>query len=184
MINIGDANRSRQVSRNLSLAVKPVDTIVLYGAKQVARCVVGLNRRNAAADGIVLFGKVPAAEGIFALIELEESFLIASQPQAVVFILDEIDDICRCEVETAAVRLYRFQHFAVVGNHHQTIARRGDEDVALTVAQGALDGNLGVHCRKVEAGIGQTAGSVIVAKDARAAYHQESAVVGLEIVFR
>ena len=101
-----------------------------------------------------------------------------------VFILDEIDDICRREVETAAVRLYWFQHFAVVGNHHQTIARRGNEDVALTVAQGALDGHLRIQCRKVEAGIGQTAGGIIVAKDARAAYHQESAVVGLEIVFR
>ena len=80
-----------------------------------------------------------------------------------VLILNEIGNIGGCEIETATVRLDRLKHIAVIGNHHQSIAGSSDENVSLTVAQSALDGDLRVKGRQIIAGIGQLTRGVIIA---------------------
>ena len=69
-----------KTTNDLTLTVEPIDAIVLDSTKQIACRCIGFNGRHTTADEIVLLREIPTAKSILALIQLEKSFLIATQP--------------------------------------------------------------------------------------------------------
>ena len=92
------------MSDNLAKWVEAIDTAVLHRTPCFAILAWG-NGRNATADAIVLCGKTPTVESLLTLVEQVETFLVATYPEVVVLVLDDVIDESGGKVEVAVAIL-------------------------------------------------------------------------------
>ena len=122
--------------------------------------------RNAAADDVVLCRETPAAEGLLALVEQIETFLVTAYPEIVVLIFDDIVDEGGSQIETAVAVLQLFYPVASLPDHENTMLGGADIEVAFVVEGSIIDGYIILITAKVVAGISDAACPVIIIDDA------------------
>ena len=163
----------------LSRAVEEIDAAFLYRTPDAAVPALG-DARYAAAQHIVLCRKLPRLEGRLALVQLEQSFLVAADPQVVVFVLEDMVDVGRGQVVLGGVAGHLLQRLAAFGDDEQSAPRRTEIDVAGMVDERSSYRHLAVERTHVVAGVGQFARGIVVAQDAVHADGQESPAVAAQ----
>ena len=122
--------------------------------------------RNAAADDVVLCRETPAAEGLLALVEQIETFLVTAYPEVVVLVFDDVVDEGGGKIEIAVAVFQLFHLVASLLDDQGSMFRGADIEVALVVEGGIVDGYMILECSQVVAGIGYTSRAIVIIDDA------------------
>ena len=173
--------RCFQLSDDSSLLVETIGSCVLNRAKHLSVGIQG-QRRNTCAHRIVLFGKAPVLESILFLVQLVETFLVAANPDIVILILQDITHIRVGQVETPVLRIHRAQHLRIVGNHHQSLSCRGNEDIPVPAQRSLPHRQSAVQCRQVESRICHLPRGIVVSQNTIHTDNEESSVATSDIV--
>ena len=122
--------------------------------------------RNAAADDVVLCRETPAAEGLLALVEQIETFLVTAYPEVVVLVFDDVVDEGGGKIEIAVAVFQLFHLVASLLDNQGSMFRGADIEVAIVVEGGIVDGYMILESTQVVTGIGYTPRSIVIVDDA------------------
>ena len=168
-----------RVRHYLARRVEPVDTAVLHRTPCDAVLALRYGRDTTAYD-VVLLREAPRVEGFLALAELVESLFVATYPQVVVLVLDDVVDEGGAEVHLAAEATRWFHLAFAVSYQEGTVLRGAEVEVSPVVEGGVVDGGTATVYAEVVARIRYAVGAVVVIDDAVHADDEQNVLAPLE----